>query len=45
MWAESAFVVDTASVEAMRALPVQGMQKPPRRVGEKRFLDFLLVAP
>jgi hypothetical protein len=45
-WVESAVVADTASVEAMRVLPVQGVQTPPphhRRVREKRFLDRLLA--
>jgi hypothetical protein len=34
----------TASVEAVEAPPVPGVQKPPRRVG-KRFRDRLVVAP
>jgi hypothetical protein len=34
----------TASVEAVKALPVPGVQKPPCRVG-KRFRDCFVVAP
>jgi hypothetical protein len=34
----------TASVAPVKAPPVPGMQKPPRRVG-KRFHDRLVVAP
>ncbi len=34
----------TASVAPVMALPVPGMQKPPRRIG-KRFWDRLVVAP
>jgi hypothetical protein len=34
----------TASVAPVRALPVPGVQKPPRRVG-KRFRDHLVAAP
>ncbi len=34
----------TASVAPVKALPVPGLQKPPRRVG-KRFRDRLVVAP
>jgi hypothetical protein len=45
LWAESAVAADTTSVKEMRAPPVQGVQKPPRRVGEKQFLDSLLAAP
>ncbi len=42
---ESAVTVDTASVDAMRVPPVQGMQKPPGWVGEKWFLDRLFSGP
>ncbi len=34
----------TASVEAVKALPVLGVHKPPRRVG-KRFRDSFVEAP
>ncbi len=34
----------TASVEAVKAPPVPGMQKPPARVG-KRFQDHFVEAP
>ncbi len=34
----------TASVEAVKASPVPGVQKPPRRVG-KRFRDRQVAAP
>jgi hypothetical protein len=37
--------VDTSSVEAVKKLPVRGMQKHPHRVGEKRFLGIFLAAP
>jgi hypothetical protein len=44
-WAGSAVAADYASVEAKRVPQVQGMQKPPHRVGEKRFLDHPLAVP
>ncbi len=34
----------TVSVAPVMALPVPGVQKPPRRVG-KRFRDLLMAAP
>ncbi len=34
----------TTSVETVKALPVPGMQKPPRQVG-KWFLDRLVAVP
>ncbi len=34
----------TTSVAPVKALPVPGVQKPPRRVG-KRFRDRLVAAP
>jgi hypothetical protein len=37
-------VAGTAAVEAVKALPVSGVQKPPRWVG-KQFLDCFEVAP
>jgi hypothetical protein len=44
-WAKSAVAGATMSLEAMKAPPVQGMQKPARRVGEKWLLDRILEAP
>ncbi len=41
----SAGAADTTVVEAAMELPAQGMQKPPRRVGEKRFLGGFSAAP
>ncbi len=34
LWVESAGIADNLSVEAMKVLPVQGMQKPPLMVVE-----------
>jgi hypothetical protein len=41
----SAGVVDTAFVKAGKELPTQGVQKPPRGVGDKRFPGEFLAAP
>jgi hypothetical protein len=41
----SAGAANTAFVEAAKELPAQGMQKPPRGVGEKPFPDGFLAAP
>jgi hypothetical protein len=43
-WAVSVDETGTASVEAVKAPPVPGVQKPPRRVG-KRFRDRRVAAP
>ncbi len=42
-WVVSVDGTDTASVEAVKAPPVPGVQKPPRRVG-KRFRDHRVAA-
>ncbi len=41
----SAGAADTAFVEAVKELPAWGVQKPPRRVGKKRFPGGFLAAP
>jgi hypothetical protein len=43
-WAVPVDGMGTVSVEAVKAPPVPGVQKPPRRVG-KRFRDRLMAAP
>jgi hypothetical protein len=41
-----AVVAGTVSVEEQKqALPAQGEQKPPRRVGKSRFLGLAVAAP
>ncbi len=43
-WAVPVDGMGTASVAPVKAPPVLGVQKPPRRVG-KQFRDRLVVAP